>query len=542
MTIRHAAGAAIAALCVLLAGPGASRPVLARGAQGPVAIQPRSAADLREWDRRIDALRRGGELRVRATRPDTLLPGRIHERLDQYYRGIRVVGGDVSRQSRGGSTESAFGRVYEGIDLDTTPRLDDEAARVAIEGIAGGPSADRPELVVLPRDSGGFDLAWRLRVVRRRDARQYFIDAGTGAPLLDFSDRRTQSAVGRARGVLGDTKKISVTRGTGRFTTADALRPPSIQTYDMQGNPVRVDDFLVRRFALPASDVASDTDNDWTDGAVDDAHVYAGYTYDYYFKRFGRHGLNNADIRVQSLVHPVRRLDFDRYAEDYPDFFVNAFYDGGGVMVYGEGLPAGFTLGGQSWDYLSGALDIVGHELTHGVTEYTANFIYRGESGALDEAFSDIMGTSIEFFFQPPGSGPLRADYLLGEDVVRPGGLRSMENPSAFGDPDHYVKRYLGTDDNGGVHINSTIVSHAFYLAVEGGTNRTSGASVQGVGAGAREQIEKVFYRAFTEMLPSNATFAVARAATLQSARDLYGSGSAAERAVSQAWAAVGVN
>lgn len=542
MTIRPAAGAAAAALCVYLAGAAYSPGLLARGAQAPLVVQPRQAGDLRAWDRRIDSLAREGELRLRQSQPDTLLAGRTHERLAQYYRGIRVVGGDITRQSRRGSMESAFGTLYEGIDLDPAPRLDEEAARAAIEGLAGGPSADRPELVVLPRDAGGFSLAWRLRVVRRGDARQYFIDAGTGALLLDFSDRRTQSAVGRARGVLGDTKKISVTRGTGRFTTADALRPPSIQTYDMQGNPQRVDDFLFRRFALAPGDVASDTDNDWTDGAVDDAHVYAGYTYDYYFKRFGRHGLNNADIRVQSLVHPVRRIDFDRYAEDFPDFFINAFYDGGGVLVYGEGLPAGFTLGGQTWDYLSGALDVVGHELTHGVTEYTASFIYRGESGALDEAFADIMGTSIEFFFQPPGSGPLKADYLLGEDVVRPGGLRSMENPSAFGDPDHYAKRYLGTDDNGGVHINSLIVSHAFYLAVEGGTNRTSGISVQGVGAAGREQIEKVFYRAFTEMLPSNATFATARAATLQSARDLYGSGSAAERAVTQAWTAVGVN
>ena len=150
-----------------------------------------------------------------------------------------------------------------------------------------------------------------------------------------------------------------------------------------------------------------------------------------------------------------------------------------------RGLPPDFTLGGQTWDFLSGALDIVAHELTHGVTEYTSNLIYRNESGALNEAFSDIMGTSVEFFFQPAGSGPLQR--RLPDRRGRrsgPGGLRSMANPGAFGDPDHYSKRFLGTDDNGGVHINSGIANHAFYLAIEGGTNRTSGLSVQGVGGG----------------------------------------------------------
>ncbi len=92
------------------------------------------------------------------------------------------------------------------------------------------------------------------------------------------------------------------------------------------------------------------------------------------------------------------------------------------------------------------------------------------------------------------------------------------------------------------MHQNSTIGGHAFYLAVEGGTNRTSGQSVQGVGSANREQIERVFYRAFAYYLPSNATFSTARAATVRAAQELYGSGSAAERAITQAWSAVGVN
>jgi thermolysin len=544
MTVRNAAYAATAAL-LLLAGAGATtRAVRAQDARRTITIDARSATDLRDWDRRLDTMLRQGELRVRDTREDTIIKGRTHQRADQYHRGVRVFGGDVARQAdSAGVTESTFGMLYQGIDIDPSPSVDEDRARALFQERSGTTldSSSRPELVVLPLDDGRYALAWRLRVVTRHDARQYFVDARTGAALLDYSDRKTQSAVGRARGVLGDTKKISVRSSTGRFLTADELRPPSIQTYDMQGNPGRVYDVLFGTVTLSATDLASDTDNDWSDAAVDDAHVYAGYTYDFYFKRFGRHGLNNADIRVQNLVHPVRRSDLFTYVDEFPEFFVNAFYDTNGVMVYGEGLPAGFTFSGQTWDFLAGALDIVAHELSHGVTEFTSNLIYRNESGALNESFSDMMGTSAEFFFQPAGSGNLKADYLIGEDVIRPGGLRSMENPGLFGDPDHYSKRFQGSDDNGGVHTNSAIPNHVFYLAIEGGTNRTSGLSVQGVGGANREQIEKVFYRAFTQLMPSNATFSVGRAVSIQSARDLYGSGSPAERAVTEAWTAVGV-
>jgi thermolysin len=117
-----------------------------------------------------------------------------------------------------------------------------------------------------------------------------------------------------------------------------------------------------------------------------------------------------------------------------------------------------------------------------------------------------------------------------------------MSNPQSMGDPDHYSRRFTGSADNGGVHINSGIANQAFYLAIEGGTNRTSGLAVQGVGGANREQIERVFYRAFTQLLPAGATFATARAATIQAARDLFPANNAVERAVTEAWTAVGVN
>jgi bacillolysin len=157
------------------------------------------------------------------------------------------------------------------------------------------------------------------------------------------------------------------------------------------------------------------------------------------------------------------------------------------------------------------------------------------------------MGAAVEFFHQPVGTGRGEADWIIGEDTVRnlysvQHGIRSLSNPGAFGDPDHYSLRYTGSEDNGGVHVNAGIASHAFYLAVVGGMNRTSGLWVQGVGIANREQIEKAFYRAFVFMLPPTATFSTARVATIQAARDLYGEGSASERAVTQAWTAVGVS
>ena len=161
------------------------------------------------------------------------------------------------------------------------------------------------------------------------------------------------------------------------------------------------------------------------------------------------------------------------------------------------------------------------------------------------------MGTSVEFFFQPAGNGPMKADYLIGEDIAvggagRADGVRSMANPALFDQPDHYSKRAFSrrTMSTTTAACTSTPASpnHAFYLAIEGGTNRTSGIRVQGVGAANREQIEKVFYRAFAQLMPSNADFSMARAMTLRAAQDLYGLGSAPYNAVRDAWTAVGVN
>jgi bacillolysin len=551
MSIRIRPAAAVAAW-LLIAGATAPSPRAQTATPSPtraVRVAPSSISQLREWDQRVDSMLRRGDLRVNKRREDLVLQDRSHERAEQFHQGVRVFGGELSRQLRNGQVVSVFGTVYEGITIDADPSIDEERAIAIVREAAGGTPdpRDRPELTILPADGNGYKLTWRIRAVVGADIRQYFIDARTGEVVLDYTDVKTQAAgasIGRSTGVLGDEKKISVKPSGGQFVAEDPLRPPTLRTYDMKGDIQRVIGFLNGTVSLsPTLELATDADNNWTDGMAVDAHVYAGYTYDFYFKRYNRKGLNNADIRIVSLVHPARRQDvFTALGSDNLEFFVNAGYYGSGVMVYGVGLPPGVTLDGQSYDFLSGAIDIVGHELTHGITDYSSGLIYRNESGALNEAFSDIMGTAIEFAYQPAGSGNLRADYLMGEDVIRSNGIRSLSDPGAFGDPDHYSRRFTGSADNGGVHINSGIPNHAYYLAVEGGTNRTSGLAVQGVGAANRRQIEDVFYRAFTELLPANATFATARAATIQAARDLYGSNSAAERAVTQAWTAVGVN
>jgi Zn-dependent metalloprotease len=542
MRVHRLAALAIgASICVSLTTTpsGVDRPTL-------VAVAPASVPELRQWDVTLTRLEREDGLRLRESRQDPFMAGRIHDRFDQYHLGVRVVGGDLVRQSDAGQTISMFGGVYQDITADVTPAFGPDEARMRMARLAKAEigSGRRPELVLVPNPDGLLVLAYALKVFDEEGYFTYYLDARTGSLAMKQNELKSEAAKGIGTGVLGDEKKISVSKSGTTYRTSDELRPPAIDTFDLRGNVSKTIAFLNGAVSIGTSDLAADPDNVWSDPASVDAHAYAGFVYDYMFKRFNRRGLDNRDIPIVSIVHPVNRQDIARqHPAVVSAFYLNAGYFGDGVMVYGEGLPATLTDSeGRHWNYTSGALDIVAHELTHGVTDFTSRLIYQGESGALNESFSDILAVGAEFFHQPPGDGPLHADYILGEDVITPGGIRSMSNPSVFGDPDHYSLRYTGPEDNGGVHINSAIPNQAYYLAVEGGTNRTSRLAVEGVGPANRAEMERIFYRAFTELLPSNATFAVARAATLQAARDLRGSGSAAERAIAQAWTAVGVN
>jgi len=524
-------------------------------AQQPTTLRVHATgiAELRMWDGYVSQAAREGSLRLRSIDRDPATPSHAIERFAQSHRGVSIWGAEVVRDSDRGVTQWLFGNLAPALTISTDPGLTIEAARDRFLETAGadGSLLRQPVLVVLPLQSGDHRLAYTAVISGNSHAFRMFIDASSGVELLRYSSIHTQAAVGTGRGVLGDRKKLSVLRQGGVFVTSDQQRPPALTTYDMRGNLNRALNVL-NGGPLFTSDLASDTDNEWTDAAAVDAHAYIGWTYDYFFKRHGRRGLDDRDRPIVALINGVSQQGALALPEELLDFALNAFWcgecgpDGVGLMYFGNGIPPEYTYGGQNIGPLAGALDVVAHELTHGVTESSSRLIYLNESGALNEAFSDIMGTSAEFFHQQVGAYRGEADFIIGEDTVRSPwddqhGIRSLSNPRAFGDPDHYSDRYTGSEDDGGVHINSGIPNHAFYLAVVGGTNRTSGLAVRGVGLANREQIEKAFYRAFVYMLPPSATFATARAATIQAARDLYGAGSAPELSITQAWTSVGV-
>jgi len=518
---------------------------VAQGRPTSVAATRANSGDLRAVDQLVDQMIRSRALVLTEIQRDPLLPDRQHQRLAQYLRGVRIIGGDLTRQIAPDGTVSVFGMLHGDVDLDVTPALSVERAREAIgRAVSGDAFGADPELVVLPM-SDGYHLAFFGQATAGVEIVDVFVNATSGDLLRQYSD--FQREVGHGVGTYGDDKKVSAKAIAGAFVATDVLRPVDITTYDMKGNFSRTTDILGRVVAVAPSDIATDADNDWTDSTVVDAHVYAGWYYDYLFKRFGRRGLDDRNLRMATLTHPVRLQDIATAPPEVLGlYYVNAFFcatcgpDGRGAVTFGEGAPRGFFAGVEVKPF-SAALDVVAHELTHGVTASSArlNGFPFSEAGALNEAFSDIFGLSTAFYHEPIGSAPLNASYLEGRDLTVPAGLfsRSISNPAQTRDPDYYAQRNIGGDP----HYNSTIVSHAFYLAIEGGTNRTSGRTVAGVGAANREQIEKSFFRALTALLPSSATFALARVATIQAARDLYGAGSTVERAITQAWDAVGV-
>ncbi len=254
------------------------------------------------------------------------------------------------------------------------------------------------------------------------------------------------------------------------------------------------------------------------DTAIDSAHTNAGHVYDYYSSVFGRDSYDGSGATIYSTAH---------YSSNYN----NAYWDGS-QMVYGDG-------DGSTFSSLSKALDVVAHELTHAVTERTANLTYSNESGALNEALSDIEGASCEAWVD--GSANSNT-WKIGEDVYTPGtsgdALRYMNDPAAAGDRDYYPDRYTGSSDYGGVHTNSGIANLAFYLLSQGGTHPRGKTSVNVPGVGI-VHARAIFYRALTVYMTSSTNFQGARNATAQAATDLYGSSDA--NAVQAAWDAVGV-
>jgi len=273
------------------------------------------------------------------------------------------------------------------------------------------------------------------------------------------------------------------------------------------------------RTALPGRLVRAEGDPPSSDVAVDEAYDGAGATYDLYEKAYGRNSIDDRGMRLESSVH-------------YGSGYDNAFWNGS-QMVYGDG-------DGKLFTRFTKSLDVIGHELTHGVTAHEANLEYHDQPGALNESFSDVFGSLVKQWFLNQKAE--EADWLIGEGLftakVHGVALRSMKAPgSAYDDPvlgkdpqpAHMNDYVTGSEDDGGVHINSGIPNHAFYLAA------------LAIGGFAWEKAGKIWYAVLTERLRRDSDFAAAAELTASAAADLHGKGSAEERAVSEAWRAVGV-
>ena len=492
------------------------------------------------WAARAADMLRVGDLRIARVQMDTMAPGRSHERLTQHHQALRVFGGELVRQMSGSTVLSVFGRVFQDVYVPSTdPAIDPDAAHARVLADAGPrASVASSELGIQPTDTG-YVLAYRVRIRTNQGSRSYVVDAQTGEIVKAVREIRHQEiAVGR--GVLGDSKKMSVARtSTGFLEAFDLLRPAAGFTLDFRGSLSRLDNFLATGI-LSVNDVATNTTSTWADPIVVDAHAHQGWVYDYYSKRFGRRGLDDRDTELVTIVHPLLRSDAPTLPTDLVNDWINnaAYLTLDNVMVYGDG-------DGVLFDAFAGAFDIVAHEMTHGVVQFSSELEYQDEPGALNEAFCDIMAASAEFFLVRPGGPQAGPNFIIGEDItlVSPGFVRSMQNPVAASDVDHYsLRQFIGTStDSGGVHVNSTIVSHAFYLAVAGGRNRVSGITVPGIGVNNIERMERIFYRAFVFLLGPLSQFSDARAATLQAATELFGAGSQERAQLLQAWNAVGV-
>jgi len=392
--------------------------------------------------------------------------GRGTVRYQQVFRGVPVLAGELivntDDQAR---LLSISGEVSPDLSLSVDPEIDAEAAREnALAAVAkwygldpGDLTASDPELWIyderlLLPGSRPAELVWRTDV--------------TGNERIDLNELVLVSA--RTGGISLQFNQIDAAKNRETYTASNGT-------------------------TLPGTLVCNESNPTCSGGdshAVA-AHTYAGDTYDFYFTHHGRDGINNAGMTIRSTVH-------------YRTGYANAFWNGS-QMVYGDAY--GFPL----------ADDVVAHELTHGVTDYESDLFYYYQSGAINESFSDIWGEYVDLM-NGAGDDSAGVKWLMGEDVSGLGALRDMESPPAFGDPDRMSSGnyYLGTGDNGGVHINSGINNKAAFLMTDGGS--FNGYSVTGLGI---DKVAAIYYDVQTRMLTSGSDYGDLYNALYQSCLDL---------------------
>ncbi|HSH65666.1 MAG TPA: M4 family metallopeptidase, partial [Bacteroidia bacterium] len=266
-----------------------------------------------------------------------------------------------------------------------------------------------------------------------------------------------------------------------------------------------------------------DNTNNWTTGSDKPGTTSLWClerTHDFYRYTYGRNSFNGASAQV------------NLYAES----------DAGNAYWTGSDLKIG-TAGGSFTDDLT-TLDIIGHEFTHGVTQYEAALIYQGESGALNESFSDIFGKMVDYYTKSNYSTGRPFTYILAEECTN-GGLRSMSNPNSKNQPDTYGGSYWvspsSSADNGGVHTNSGVQNYWFYLLAEGGSGTNDLGNTFCVAPIGKDKAASIAYRTLSVYLTSSSNYANARFFSIQSAIDLYGAGSNEVAQVTAAWYAVGI-
>ncbi len=389
------------------------------------------------------------ELEVRRVSPVDRV-GMEHVRLQQLYQGVPVTAGELMIHLRGSLVLSASAKTLDGLEgFDTEPALSATEATAAVReqlerlGL-GNATLSAPRLEILNRGLlEGRPFPTRLA---------YFVEARR----IDLRERFWIDAA------FGSVLL--------RFSQLTDARNRLI--YDGMSGP-----------ALPGTLVRSEGGPPTGDTDADAAYDYSGDTYDYYLSEHGRDSYDDAGADLVSTVHYCSPDPED------PCPFPNAFWNGT-QMVYGDGFPA--------------ADDVDAHELTHAVTELTADLFYYMQSGALNESFSDIFGETVDLT-NAAGTDSAGVRWLMGEDVPGGGAIRDMMDPNTFSDPARVGDALFWCDatlDNGGVHINSGIQNHAYALMVDGGT--FNAVTVTGIGL---TKAGKVAYRVLSQYLLSGSGF-----------------------------------
>ncbi|HQU86146.1 MAG TPA: M4 family metallopeptidase [Pyrinomonadaceae bacterium] len=458
--------------------------------------------------------------------------GLVHTKVQQRYRGIKVFGGEaIVHLDRNGELFDVTNDVAAEVDearISAEPRLSaEEAVRKAIEfeGCENcGISKDvPPELVIYApkadlQEKGTCETSPKLtykiqfeQIDAKKEGEEprmpvYFVDAETGDFVTSFDNIQTQSVTNTGLSLYSGNVAFTAFKYNGLYYLENLNR--KIGTFNGS---------TAVRF--------SDPDSYWdsaTQRAAVDAHWGAEKTLEYYGNVYGRNGVNGSGgpLSVAAVNGSTNLLPSKVH---YGTNYNNAFWNGNS-MTYGDGNGVVFS------PLVS--LDVVGHELTHGVTQFSAGLIYSGQSGGLNEAVSDIFGNMIERSVK----GQSANTWKVGEEIYTPGtggdALRYMDNPHADSHSiDHYSEYYNGLD----VHYSSGIANKEFYLLSQGGTHHLGG-SMTGIGA---DRAAAIWYYALTNFMTSGTNFLGARNATISAAQALYGQTEAL--AVAKSWCLVGV-